>query len=66
VENFHARFNLPNLVRQYPQMKLASIGPETSKAIRALNLQPTVEAWLHTIDGLVSAIISGMGSARSK
>jgi uroporphyrinogen III methyltransferase / synthase len=56
VENFHARFDLPKLVQQYPQMKLASIGPETSKAIRALNLQPTVEAELHTVNGLVSAI----------
>lgn len=66
VENFHARFDLPKLVRQYPQIKLASIGPETSKAIRALSLQPTVEAKLHTINGLVSVITNCMDSAKPK
>src|SRR5207248_4874704 len=30
VENFHARFDLPALLQKYPQIKLASIGPETS------------------------------------
>ena len=33
VENFHARFDLPALLKKYPQIKLASIGPETSKAL---------------------------------
>ena len=56
VENFHARFNLPELLTRYPQLKLASIGPETSKAIVALNLKPTLEAREHTIEGLVKAI----------
>jgi uroporphyrinogen III methyltransferase/synthase len=56
VENFHARINLPELVKKYPALKLASIGPETSKAIVALGLKPTVEAKEHTIDGLVRAI----------
>ena len=44
VEHFHARFDLPKLLRKFPQMKLASIGPETSKAIRALGLEPALEA----------------------
>ena len=56
VENFHARFDLPKLLKQFPQTKLASIGPETSKALVALGLEPTLEAKAHTIDGLVSAI----------
>ncbi|MGZ4988988.1 MAG: uroporphyrinogen-III synthase, partial [Limisphaerales bacterium] len=56
VENFHARFNLPELLKKYPHAKLASIGPETSKAIGALGLKPTVEAKEHTIGGLVRAI----------
>jgi uroporphyrinogen III methyltransferase/synthase len=56
VENFHALLNLPALVVRYPQMKLASIGPETTKAIKALQLQPALEARIHTIDGLVDAI----------
>ncbi|MDB6026025.1 MAG: tetrapyrrole methylase [Verrucomicrobiales bacterium] len=56
VENFHARFNLPKVIANFPHIKLASIGPETSKAIVALGLKPTVEARQHTIEGLVKAI----------
>ncbi len=56
VENFHARFDLPRLVKKFPQIKLASIGPETSKAIVALGLEVTLEAREHTIDGLVKAL----------
>jgi uroporphyrinogen-III synthase len=37
-------------------MKTASIGPETSKALSALGLKPTLEAKTHTIDGLVKAL----------
>ncbi|HTD65061.1 MAG TPA: uroporphyrinogen-III C-methyltransferase [Candidatus Limnocylindria bacterium] len=57
VENFHARFNLPELIKKFPKLKTASIGPETSKAIRALDLEPTLEAGIHTIDGLVKTIM---------
>jgi uroporphyrinogen III methyltransferase / synthase len=56
VENFHARFDLPALLKKFPQIKTASIGPETSKALAALELTPTVEAKPHTIDGLVKAL----------
>jgi uroporphyrinogen III methyltransferase/synthase len=56
VEHFHARFNLHALLEQFPDLKLASIGPETTKAIRLLNLEPSIEAREHTIDGLVSAL----------
>ena len=58
VENFHARFNLPELLGRFPQTKLASIGPETTKAIAALGLKPAVEPREHTIEGLVRAIES--------
>jgi uroporphyrinogen III methyltransferase/synthase len=58
VENFNARFNLKELLASFPKMKLASIGPETTKAIAALGLAPTIEAKTHTIDGLVKAIES--------
>jgi len=44
------------LLEQFPDLKLASIGPETTKAIRLLNLEPSIEAREHTIDGLVSAL----------
>lgn len=57
VEHFHTRFDLPDLIETYPEIKLASIGPETSKAIRALGLEPSIEAGEHTIDGLVEALL---------
>ncbi|HEY6228443.1 MAG TPA: uroporphyrinogen-III C-methyltransferase [Verrucomicrobiae bacterium] len=56
VENFHARFNLPELLKRFPNMRIASIGPETTKAIKSLGLEPTVEARPHNIQGLLSAI----------
>jgi len=56
VENFHARFDLPALLRQFPQTRTASIGPETSKTLEALGIKPTMEATTHTIDGLVKAL----------
>jgi uroporphyrinogen III methyltransferase/synthase len=61
VENFHARFNLPKLLQQFPPIRIASIGPETTKAISALGLKPALEAKQHTIDGLVKALL---GAAR--
>ena len=57
VEHFHARFDLPKLLKQFPQMKLASIGPETSKAIRVLKLEPAIEAKEHTTDGLITELL---------
>ena len=56
VENFHARFDLPALLKKFPATKLASIGPETTKSLAALGLKPAIEAKLHTIDGLVKAL----------
>ena len=56
VEHFHARFDLPALLKKFPQLKTATIGPETSKALAALGLKPTVEAKQHTLDGLVAAL----------
>jgi uroporphyrinogen III methyltransferase/synthase len=58
VENFHARFNLPALLKKVPGLRIASIGPETTKALLALGLKPTVEAKAHTIAGLVQAVQS--------
>ena len=56
VDNFHTRFDLPALLKKFPQMKLASIGPETSKTLLALGVKPTVDAKPHTIAGLVAAV----------
>jgi len=60
AEHFHARFDLPKLLKKFPQLKLASIGPETSKAIRALGLEPALEAKEHTTDGLISALLKAV------
>ena len=48
--------DLPALLAKFPQLKLASIGPETSKALAALGLKPTMEADPHTIEGLVESL----------
>jgi uroporphyrinogen III methyltransferase / synthase len=56
VEHFHARFDLPKLLKQFPSAKLVSIGPETSKAIRALGLEPAQEAKEHSIEGIVKVL----------
>ena len=57
VEHFHTRFDLPRLAKQFPQLKLASIGPETTKAMSRLGLKPTLEAKEHTTDGLLAALL---------
>jgi uroporphyrinogen-III synthase len=57
VEFFHARFDLPRLMKQFPQIKIASIGPETSKSIRALKLEPAIETKEHTTDGLIKELL---------
>lgn len=57
VEHFDARFDLPALVKKFPGLKLASIGPETTKAIHALGLQPSLEARSQTTDGLIAALV---------
>jgi uroporphyrinogen III methyltransferase/synthase len=58
VEHFHVRYDLPGLLKRFPQMKLATIGPETSKALAALRLKPSLEANPHTIDGLVDGLLA--------
>jgi uroporphyrinogen III methyltransferase/synthase len=60
VQHFHARFDLPKLLKKFPQIKLASIGPETSKAIRALGLVQAIEAKEHTADGLIAVLLRTM------
>lgn len=58
VEHFHRRFDLPALARKFPELKIASIGPETSKALAALGLTATFEAAQHTIEGLVEGLLA--------
>jgi uroporphyrinogen III methyltransferase/synthase len=61
VEHFHSRFDLPALSKKFPQLRIASIGPETSKAVRTLGLEPKVEAKDHTADGLLEAVLKVRG-----
>jgi uroporphyrinogen III methyltransferase / synthase len=58
VQNFHARFDLPALLRKFPRLKTAAIGPETSKVLAALGLKPALEAKHHTLDGMVEALVA--------
>jgi uroporphyrinogen III methyltransferase / synthase len=57
VESFHARFDLKQLLTRHPQIKLASIGPETSRTIGAIGLNVDLEAREHNIEGLVKALV---------
>jgi uroporphyrinogen III methyltransferase/synthase len=57
VEHFNARFDLPGLVKKFPGLKIASIGPETTRALAALKLKPAFEAKLHTTEGLIDALL---------
>jgi uroporphyrinogen-III synthase len=41
---------------QFPGLRLASIGPETTKALSGLGIRTVAEASIHTIDGLVRAV----------
>jgi len=66
VEHFHARFPLPDLLKRFPELKLASIGPETTRALAGLDLEPTIEAREHTLEGLIAALRKQAGKrARS-
>jgi uroporphyrinogen III methyltransferase/synthase len=62
VEHFHARFDLPALLAKWPKLRLASIGPETSLALSALNLKADVEAKKHTCDGLLEVLVAASKS----
>jgi uroporphyrinogen III methyltransferase/synthase len=58
VEQFHARFDLRELLKKFPRMKVVSIGPETSKGLSALGVKPQLEAKEHTINGLVESMVN--------
>ena len=60
VEHFNNRFKLADLLQKFPGLKLASIGPETSKALANLGLKPAMEARTHTIQGLVEGLEKAM------
>ena len=55
VENFNSRFGLASTIKQYG-LSAASIGPETTKALKRLGVNPDLEANRHTIPDLVEAL----------
>jgi uroporphyrinogen III methyltransferase/synthase len=55
VENFDARFGLVNTINQHG-LSTVSIGPETTKALKKLGVNPDVESNPHTIADLVEAL----------
>ncbi len=57
VRNFDARFGLAKRCADHPGLKLASIGPETTKVLKELGLKSTVEAREHTVDGLAAVLL---------
>jgi uroporphyrinogen III methyltransferase/synthase len=63
VENFHRRFDLPSFLARHPGTRMASIGPETSKALHLLGLKPTVEARRHDLEGLVEVLVVAVHGA---
>ena len=65
VEHFHARFELPALLKKFPQAKLASIGPETSKALAAIKIKPTLEAKEHTVEGMITSLLRAEKTRRT-
>jgi uroporphyrinogen III methyltransferase/synthase len=60
VEFFHKRFDLHKMLKQFPKMKIASIGPETSKSLAAHKLKPALEAKEHTTDGLIAVLLQAV------
>ena len=57
VKNFDSQFDLAKRCADNPSLKLASIGPETTKMLKELGLKPTVKTKDYTIDGLVAALL---------
>ncbi len=57
VQFFHQRFDLPSVLRTRPTLRILSIGPETTRSLRSLGLEPTTEARVHTIDGMVETLL---------
>ncbi len=58
VANFCNLVDVPALRTQFPQMRFISIGPQTTQTAREKGLEIAAEAKVHTIPGLVDAILA--------
>lgn len=56
VNYFHQRFDLPKLVKQFPHLKLATIGPKTTQLLADLGLPVAAEAATPTLESLATAL----------
>ena len=56
VENFCRAVNVKQLLKKYPRIRFASIGPITSRTARQHGLRISAEAKRYTIEGLVRTI----------
>ena len=57
VANFCDLVDVPALLKQFPRLRIVSIGPQTSRALQAHGLEIAAEAAVHTIPGLVDAVL---------
>jgi len=63
VANFCELIDVAALPEKFPKMRFVSIGPQTTQAAVAKGLPVAVEAKVHTIPGLVEAILQLFRSA---
>ena len=56
VKHFHDFYHLPSLLKKFTALKVASIGPETTKALKTLRVAVTVEADPYTVPSLLDAM----------
>jgi uroporphyrinogen III methyltransferase/synthase len=63
VEYFCKLLDVPKLRKDFPHLKIASIGPVTSETAKRLGLPVDVEAKEHTIPGLAEAILNASKTA---
>ena len=62
VNNFCNLVDVPALREKYPSLKFISIGPVTTKTAEERGLEVAKEAEVHTIPGLVAAILKYCGA----
>jgi uroporphyrinogen III methyltransferase/synthase len=64
ARHFHERFDLQALKRQHPRLQIASIGPETTRVLAEIGVEPEVQAKPQTSEGLLQALLKSNKSKR--
>jgi uroporphyrinogen III methyltransferase/synthase len=65
VANFCELLDVAALHGKFPRMRFVSIGPQTTQAAKEKGLPMAVEAKMHTVPGLVEAILKLFGDEKS-